>query len=100
MSDSLSATLIVIELVLTICANDELELSDEDEPEPPRLPAAELPPADPEPPAEEPDEEEPLEALEVEPPDTLSPGAALDSDTIVPLVGAYSLVFASAISAL
>jgi hypothetical protein len=42
MSDSLKATVIVILLVLTISANDELELLDEsellEEVEPPRLP--------------------------------------------------------------
>lgn len=98
MSDSLNATVIVIELALTISAKAELEL---DELELPRLPALELPPVAPVPPAElepEPDEEL-LEALVVEPPDTVSPGEALDSDTTVPLVGAYSFVFATAISA-
>lgn len=70
---------------MTISANAELE-PDDDELEPPRLPALAL--ADPEPLAAELDVDEPFDALVVEPPDTLSPGVALDSDTIVPLVGA------------
>jgi len=78
MSDSLNATVIVIESVLTISANAELEPpDDEDELEPPRLPAVELPappaPA-PVPLPEEPDEEPPFDALDVPPPDTVSPG--------------------------
>ena len=84
---------------MTISANAELE-PDDDEPEPPRLPAVALPPATPEPLEDEPDEDEPVEAFVVEPPDTVSPGEALESDTIVPLVGAYSFVLASAICAL
>jgi hypothetical protein len=88
MSDSLNATVIVSESVLTISANPELEPLDE-EPEPPRLPAladpaAPLPEPDPEP--DEDDDE--LDELPELPADTLSPGARLDSDAIVPLVGA------------
>jgi hypothetical protein len=95
MSDSPSATVIVIELVLTISANGELELpevEDDDELEPPRLPAA-VPPV---PPAEE-EVDEPLvdvvdavdvEALDVDPADTESPAERDASDTIVPLIGA------------
>src|ERR1700744_4175267 len=86
MSDSLNATVIVSEFVLTISANPELESLDE-EPEPPRLPAvaaapvlAALP---------ELEEDELLEELlEDPPPDTLSPAVRLDSEAIVPLVGA------------
>jgi hypothetical protein len=105
MSDSLSATFIVIELVLTISAKAELEPpedeeedEEEDEPVPPRLPAAV-------PPVEVPDDV-PLpdvvdvEAVEVEPADTALPGERLESDTIVPLMGASSLVLASAVLAL
>jgi hypothetical protein len=93
-------------LVLTISANGEVELpevdeDDEDEPEPPRLPAvapAVVPVVDlPEDPL--PDVVD-VEALEVDPGDTESPGERLASDTIVPLTGAYSLVAASAVSAL
>jgi hypothetical protein len=90
MSDSLSATFIVIELVLTISANAELVLADDeeedDELEPPRLPAAVAPVAEP--------DDVPLpdvvdvDALEVEPADTVLPGERLESDTIVPLIGA------------
>jgi len=100
--------------VLTISAN-ELELPEvEDE-----LPEAELPevedeevpepvPEPPRPPAvvpdepvvEEPDDEEPVEVLEVDPAETASPGERLASDTIVPLIGAYNFVCASAVLAL
>jgi hypothetical protein len=93
MSDSLSATVIVIELVLTISANGELELLlpvvDDDELEPPRLPAV-VPLA---PPVAVLDED-PLpdaldvDALDVEPADTKSPWERLASVTIVPLIGA------------
>jgi hypothetical protein len=106
MSDSPSATVIVIDLVLTISANGELELlllvEDDDELEPPRLPAV-VPPVVP--PVVE-VEEEPLpaaldvEALDVDPADTVSPGERLESDTIVPLIGAYSFVSESAVLAL
>jgi hypothetical protein len=86
MSDSLNATVIVSESVLTISANPELEPLEED-PEPPRLPAV----ADPLAPLPEEleDEDELLEEpLEEPPDDTVSPGVRLDSDAIVPLVGA------------
>jgi hypothetical protein len=95
MSDSLNATVIVSVLALTTSANVvELEDDDEDD-EPPRLPAlvdaALL----------EPDEDE-LPELEdaVDPEDTESPGERLSNETIVPLVGARSHVCASAILAL
>ena len=95
MSDSLNATVIVSVLALTISANVvELEDDDEDD-EPPRLPAlvdaALL----------EPDDDE-LPELEdaVDPEDTESPGERLSNETIVPLVGARSHVCASAILAL
>jgi hypothetical protein len=107
MSDSLKATLIVIVPVLTISAKDEPELPDvEDEelpevelpalaPEPPRLPAvAPVEPLD-----DEPEEEVPPDELEVDPADTASPGERLASETIVPLIGAYSLVLARAVLA-
>jgi hypothetical protein len=87
MSDSLNATVIVSEFVLTISANPELEPLDE-EPEPPRLPAVEDPLA-PEPLLELDDDDELLEDPLDEPPaDTVSPGLRLESDAIVPLVGA------------
>ncbi len=100
MSDSLKATVIVIEAVLTISMRPEL-LEDDDELllEPPRLPAVEL----------EPDPELPLEpelALELEPdPDpepaeTVSPGDTLATLTTVPVAGAYRRVWFSAFSAL
>jgi len=73
--------------VFTISANPELEPLD-DESEPPRLPAVAAP-AVPELPDEPEDEDE---LLEDEPPelpaDTASPGVRLESDAIVPLVGA------------
>jgi hypothetical protein len=105
MSDSLNATVIVRELVLTISANAELEpldepLDDEDPLEPPRLPAVALPPAVALALLEDVPDDEPLpDAVDVEPADTVSPGERLASETIVPLVGAVSLVFASAVSA-
>jgi hypothetical protein len=105
-SDSLKATVIVIVPVLTICANGELALPDDDEDElevlePPRLPAA-VPEA---PPPEDPDEDEvPLDvpdanALPLEPADTVSPGERLANDTIVPLIGAYSFMSLRAVCA-
>jgi hypothetical protein len=105
MSDSLKATVIVIVPVLTISANDELDEppdEDEDELDPPRLPAVDVPPATPPPPPDEDelDDELLLAALEVDPADTESPGSRLASDAIVPLVGAYSLVSFSAVWAL
>jgi hypothetical protein len=96
MSDSLNATVIVSESVLMISANPELELLEEDDPEPPRLPAV----ADPLPPLPElDDDDDELDELPDPPADTVSPGATLESDAIVPLVGAYSLVLATAVSA-
>jgi hypothetical protein len=95
MSDSLRATVIVIELVLTISANGDVELpevEEDDELEPPRLPA--VVPAVPAPPPVEELDDDPLldvvdvEALEVDPADTESPGVRFASDTIVPLIGA------------
>jgi hypothetical protein len=104
MSDSLNATVIVSELVLTISANPELEpLEEEDEeedPEPPRLPAVEAPPAPAPLPEELDDEDELFEEPPELPADTESPGVKLESEAIVPLVGAYSLVLLTAISAL
>jgi hypothetical protein len=106
MSDSLNATVIVIVPVFTISANDEpdeLEEFDEfdelDELELPRLPAVAPVPLL----VEELDDElllelEPLD--DVDPAETESPGWRLDSDTIVPLIGAYSFVFLSAALAL
>jgi hypothetical protein len=74
--------------VLTISANAELllpELEDEEELEPPRLPAVVPVPLLPE---LEPALEEPVVALLELPPDTWSPGWRVESETIVPLVGA------------
>jgi len=89
MSDSLNATVIVIESVLTISTNAEFEpLDDEDELEPPRLPAVAPPPLAPAPLPEELDDEPLLAAFDVEPPLTVSPGWRAESDTTVPLVGA------------
>src|SRR4249919_3327800 len=66
MSDSLKATVIVMVLLFTISANAELEPLDEpvllDEPEPPRLPAADDPPEL----GEELEEELPVELLEAD----------------------------------
>jgi hypothetical protein len=99
MSDSLNATVIVSESVLTISAKPELEPLDE-ELEAPRLPAVAAPPVAPLPEPDPDDDDELLEEpLEDPPPDTASPGARLDSDAIVPLVGAYSLVLVIAVSA-
>jgi hypothetical protein len=102
MSDSLNGTVIVIEPALMICANGELEPLDEDEPLeelelPPRLPADDEPPASPEEPLDE-DEapEELLDAAPVDPAEIASPVETLASETIVPLIGAYSFVFESA----
>jgi hypothetical protein len=104
MSDSLKATVIVILLVLTISANGEVEpveVEEDEELELPRLPAVvavgllvEEVVDDPVP------EVVDVDALEVEPADTESPGERFASDTIVPLIGAYSLVAASALLAL
>ena len=100
MSDSPNATVIVILLVLTISANDELDaldvLDELDEPEPPRLPA--LVPVLP---AEAELDDEPLDELaDVDPPETESPASRLESDTIVPLIGACNCVFSRAAFAL
>jgi hypothetical protein len=84
MSDSLNATVIVIVFVSTISANDELELLEELEL--PSDPAVVLEEED------ELDDEELFEALLVDPPETESPGCRLESETIVPLIGAYSFV--------
>jgi hypothetical protein len=73
MSDSLNATVIVNLRVFTISTNEPLELPDDDEEEPvlPRLPAVVPELLD-----EEPDEPllELLEAEELDPADTESPG--------------------------
>jgi len=100
-SDSLNATDIVSVFVLTISANPELEPLDEDDEddEPPRLPAVAAPPAAAAAP-EDPDDDELEEPLEEPPLDTASPGVRLESDAIVPLVGAYSLVSLTPVSAL
>ena len=96
MSDSLNATVMVSEFVLMISAKPE--------PEPDELEEFELP----RPPAVVPVPEELLEdddALEDDdefpdpPPDTASPGVRLESDAIVPLTGANSLVLFTAVSA-
>lgn len=88
MSDSLKATVIVIVLLLTICANGEVEpveLEEDDELEPPRLPEVDPAPLFVE---ELDDEVVDVEALEVDPADTESPGERFASETIVPLTGA------------
>jgi hypothetical protein len=108
-SDSLKATVIVNVLELTISANGELVLVDDDPDEvellEPRLPA-EVPegapvdePDDAEVPVEPVDVADP-EAFPVLPADTLSPGERLATDAIVPLIGAYSFVSLSAVCAL
>ncbi len=93
MSDSLNATVIVIVPASTISANAELEVDEDDEL--PRLPAVV-----PVPPDAELDEDPLAATLDVVPADIESPGNEPDSDTIVPLLGAYSLVSASASFAL
>ena len=82
--------------MLTISAKLELELLDDD-PVVPRLPAVVAP--------EPLDvalllEESLLVELELDPEDTESPGDRLSSDTIVPLIGARSLVCLRAVFAL
>ena len=99
MSDSLNATVIVSVSVLTISANPELDPLDDDDPDPPRLPAVAAPPAA-EPLPDELEEDDELDELLEEPPDTVSPDVRLESDAIVPLVGAYSLVLLTPVSAL
>ena len=86
--------------MLTISAKPELELRGATTLEPPRLPA--LAAAGAARPLPEPLDDEPLEEDELpDPPaDTASPGVRLDSEAIVPLTGAYSLVLLSAASAL
>jgi hypothetical protein len=103
MSDSLKATVIVIEPVLTISTRPELVVVDDDELllEPPRLPAVE-PALELEP---EPDDElDPVLELEPdpdpEPAEIVSPGETLATLTTVPLAGAYRRVSFSAFSAL
>jgi len=91
MSDSLSATVIDIVLLLTISANGvaaELE-EDADEPELPSPPAV-VPVVVPVVEADEVPllDVEDAEAVPVEPDDTLLPAVRLASDTIVPLIGA------------
>jgi hypothetical protein len=103
MSDSLKATVIVSVSVLMISANPELVLLDEDDPEPPRLPAVEVPPVPDVPLPDEPepeDDDDELDEDDPEPPaETVSPGVRLEREAIVPLTGAYSLVLLTAISA-
>jgi hypothetical protein len=99
MSDSLKATVIVIEPVLTISTRPELLDDDEDALllEPPRLPAVE---AEPDPELElEPELAFELE-LDPDPAETVSPGETLATLTTVPPAGAYSRVSLSAFSAL
>jgi hypothetical protein len=86
MSDSLNATVIVSVPVLTISANGVLDPLPDDDPLPPRLQAEVLPPALPD--DEEDDEEDELEALALDPADTVSPAVKLASEAIVPPVGA------------
>jgi hypothetical protein len=93
MSDSLNATVIVIVPASTISANAELEVDEDDE-------LARLPAVVPVPPDAELDEDTLAATLDVVPADIESPGNEPDSDTIVPLLGAYSLVSASASFAL
>jgi hypothetical protein len=93
MSDSLNATVIVIVPASTISANAEDEVDEDDEL--PRLPVVV-----PVPPDAELDEDPLAATLDVVPADIESLGNAPDSDTIVPPLGAYSLVSASASFAL
>jgi hypothetical protein len=88
MSDSLKATVIVIEPVLTISTRPEL-LDDEDEllPEPPRLPAVE-PELDPDAEVEPELELEAEPDPDPEPPEIVSPGETLSMLTTVPVAGA------------
>jgi hypothetical protein len=88
MSDSLNATVIVSEFVLTISANPALEPLEDEEEDPPRLPAVAAPPLVAAPLPEEPEDDELLDELPEPPPDTVSPGVKLESEAIVPLVGA------------
>jgi hypothetical protein len=63
----------------------------EEEPEPPRLPAADVPP-----PALEPDEEPELADPEPDPAAIESPGVTVCNDATVPAAGARNFVSASA----
>jgi hypothetical protein len=83
--------------VLMISAKPDPDPEELDEPEPPRLPAVVPVPDDP---FEEEDALEDDEELADPPPDTASPGVRLDSEAIVPLTAAKSLVLFSAVSAL
>jgi hypothetical protein len=106
MSDSLNEIDIVSVSVLMISANGELDPDPDVEEELldplPRLPAVVVPPASPPLPVddEELEDELLLAAFELEPLDTESPGTRLASEAIVPLIGAYSFVCDSAVSAL
>jgi hypothetical protein len=98
MSDSLKATVIVSELVLTISANGLLELEDPldalESLDPPRLPAADVPLVALEP---DPDPELELDELDDEPPpaEIGSPGDTSATEAMVPAAGAWSLVSSS-----
>ncbi len=89
MSDSLKATVMVSELVLTISANGLVELDDSVEPveplDPPRLPAADVALA----PEPEPEPELALE-LDDEPPPAVigSPGETSATEAMVPAADA------------
>jgi hypothetical protein len=85
-------------LVLTISANGELVLPEEDADEVEVLEPARLPVVAP---VEDPPEVEVLDVVDadaapVDPAETVSPGERLASEAIVPLVGAYSFVPSSA----
>ncbi|HXD67612.1 MAG TPA: hypothetical protein VNV17_23500, partial [Solirubrobacteraceae bacterium] len=101
MSDSLKATVIVIEPALTISTSPEL-VDDEDEllAEPPRLPAVALvAPLEPDP--ELVLDPEPALVAEPEPPaETVSPGETAATLTTVPAAGANRRVSFRAFSAL
>jgi hypothetical protein len=92
MSDSLKATVIVSELVLTISANGLLELEEPLEAleslDPPRLPAADVPLLAPEPDPEL--ELEPELEFDEEPPpaEIGSPGETSATEAMVPAAGA------------
>jgi hypothetical protein len=83
--------------VLMISAKLDPDPEELEEPEPPRLPAV-VPVLDE--PFEEDEALEDDEELPDPPPETASPGVRLDSEAIVPLTGAYSLVLFTAVSAL
>src|ERR1700733_12954923 len=97
MSDSLKATVMVSELVLTISANGLVELDDPVEPveplDPPRLPAADVALA----PEPEPEPELALELDDAPPPAVIgSPGDRSATEAMVPAAEAWSLVSSSA----